>query len=1253
MRITNNMMSNMLLHNLNKNMFAMSQLQKQGSDGKRIHRPSDDAIGISKILKFKSDLSELDQYSTNIRDVLSWYQVTESAIVDLSSAVGRTRDLAVQAANTATNSPEELQKIKAEVMELRKHIVAAGNFNYAGKYVFSGYQNDKPLLKTEMVNGKEVVTYNVDITDRDVARPQKIRYAVGSAEQIQVTTNGLEIFGVVKNDYEDFDNVRFRLEGQFDFEKDYQNGTMTINVDGKRFVVDNSKLEGSIAKPLTKEDIIRVFKEAKYGKQKLSDIADIGFEQDNLIITSKKRGRVDMTFEHSGLNVGEEELEIGTARHRLEGTLDLSKDYSNGTIEVTIGSNTFDVDETMLVSPLSKEKVLDAFREAGTAGGKKLSEFAEVSYDNNKLVIKSLKSGAVEMSLSHTGTTPATQDTLAIEAKQAGEAVFRLRNKPFTYALRGEFKNDLDYTDKDITIRMGEEFFKVDTSTLDGTTTALSENAIVEAFKNATFNGKKLSELTNISYKNGQLTIENKTKYKNNMQVEVLDKKFNRTVDNRSKTISVSVQGKKYVVNTSSSSFNGTVALPIQEADIRTAFENARNSDGNLLKDVVDISFSDTGDIQIKSKPDPLKPDEEAINYSYKIESNVFKPKLIWKHEGYDYGEDIPLDHVVNIFGSMLTDSSGADFEEGVGVLQGRFDPEKDYTNDNLNIILGGKEYNVDERLLDGTKTPIDKALIIQRYRKAEYQDPNPPNTITKLEDVADVYFDEHDNLVIRAKLLKQNKLEADLTNNTIGNTAPNKPLIIEVDGKTFEVTDLTDEEAISKVQNTAGEYLGDWTDASVVPNVEHKGLINVNYDTTDPDHPKLTLTAKGYDNKKIEIKSLPAKEKHAVKLSSKRSNTDISSQSSIMKFSDTDTGISAKKAQLVGKFTLDGKGSDYRSSVLTFTVSTEETPTGGATTTTSDTFTVDTSELIGHGFRLKPEKVLDKIRNADNGSGKKLSQVADIFFNQNGELVVKHKEYDKAGTTSLVHKIDFAITAKDPTDPDYMPPEYTAEFEPGETAKTAKLVYDKFTFNDDFVKANEAKLKSTPIFVIYNGERHKINIDKEATFVDVDGYKGALQDAINKTIGEDTVKVSVVGTSPKQHLAFETVTTPDGVIPEIRVEPVVSNESTLIRDIDRFISALEDYDQDGINKFLADIDVHFNRILAVRADIGAKTNRMELAVERTKDNTLSFTEALSKVEDIDMAETIIQLKNFENVYKASLSMGSRIIQPSLVDFIR
>ncbi|WP_040209379.1 flagellar hook-associated protein FlgL [Neobacillus jeddahensis] len=88
-------------------------------------------------------------------------------------------------------------------------------------------------------------------------------------------------------------------------------------------------------------------------------------------------------------------------------------------------------------------------------------------------------------------------------------------------------------------------------------------------------------------------------------------------------------------------------------------------------------------------------------------------------------------------------------------------------------------------------------------------------------------------------------------------------------------------------------------------------------------------------------------------------------------------------------------------------------------------------------------------------------------------------------------------------------------------------------------------------------------------------------------------------------------------------------------------------------NDHLAELDSQMDNILKERAELGARTNRMELSVSRLEGLELSTTSLLTKEEDVDIAKVIMDLKAQENVQTAALSVGARIIQPSLVDFLR
>ncbi|WP_091013007.1 MULTISPECIES: flagellar hook-associated protein FlgL [Paenibacillus] len=98
---------------------------------------------------------------------------------------------------------------------------------------------------------------------------------------------------------------------------------------------------------------------------------------------------------------------------------------------------------------------------------------------------------------------------------------------------------------------------------------------------------------------------------------------------------------------------------------------------------------------------------------------------------------------------------------------------------------------------------------------------------------------------------------------------------------------------------------------------------------------------------------------------------------------------------------------------------------------------------------------------------------------------------------------------------------------------------------------------------------------------------------------------------------------------------------------------ALTSGDQKEVSNQLANIDTRTNKMLAIRAEIGAKTNRIELMQGRLSDLEVNLTDLQAKVEDADYAELSIKSKIQENIYNASLSAGAKIISQSLVDFLR
>jgi len=114
-----------------------------------------------------------------------------------------------------------------------------------------------------------------------------------------------------------------------------------------------------------------------------------------------------------------------------------------------------------------------------------------------------------------------------------------------------------------------------------------------------------------------------------------------------------------------------------------------------------------------------------------------------------------------------------------------------------------------------------------------------------------------------------------------------------------------------------------------------------------------------------------------------------------------------------------------------------------------------------------------------------------------------------------------------------------------------------------------------------------------------------------------------------------------------------LTGTSQLLVMMDNLKSALDSGDHQAVSNLIVDVDKQMENVLAVRAEVGAKSNRIDLIQNRLQDDNYNFTALLSKSEDADLAQVITNLKMDENVYRASLAAGARIMQPSLIDFLR
>jgi len=88
-------------------------------------------------------------------------------------------------------------------------------------------------------------------------------------------------------------------------------------------------------------------------------------------------------------------------------------------------------------------------------------------------------------------------------------------------------------------------------------------------------------------------------------------------------------------------------------------------------------------------------------------------------------------------------------------------------------------------------------------------------------------------------------------------------------------------------------------------------------------------------------------------------------------------------------------------------------------------------------------------------------------------------------------------------------------------------------------------------------------------------------------------------------------------------------------------------------NGDLQRLDANFDALNQMRADVGARTNRLTIADGRLSALEQNSMQLLSDVEDADTVETLIQYTTQQAAYNMALKAGGNVVQNSLMDFLR
>jgi len=150
-RVTQNIINNVVIQNLNRNLYSLLKIQSKLSSGKRLTRPSDDPIGTATAIRLRTRLSETQQFLRNMDSGETQLNQTDTVFDDMSSLLMRAQELAINQANV-TADYRTREAVAQEVNALISQFVDLLNTRIGNRYIFGGFETlQTPFL--ESANG--------------------------------------------------------------------------------------------------------------------------------------------------------------------------------------------------------------------------------------------------------------------------------------------------------------------------------------------------------------------------------------------------------------------------------------------------------------------------------------------------------------------------------------------------------------------------------------------------------------------------------------------------------------------------------------------------------------------------------------------------------------------------------------------------------------------------------------------------------------------------------------------------------------------------------------------------------------------------------------------------------------------------------------------------------------------------------------------------------------------------------------------
>jgi flagellin-like hook-associated protein FlgL len=147
--------------NLQRSLRRLEVYSNQLSTGKVFHKPSENPVGVGRVMGYSAAVNRNEQYRLNMNQTRGWLENTEASLRNGLDVLQRVRELSIYGANESLTA-DDRRAIAPEILEFLEHLIGIANTETNGLYIFGGHQTLSVPYRKEKVYHADILGGGID-----------------------------------------------------------------------------------------------------------------------------------------------------------------------------------------------------------------------------------------------------------------------------------------------------------------------------------------------------------------------------------------------------------------------------------------------------------------------------------------------------------------------------------------------------------------------------------------------------------------------------------------------------------------------------------------------------------------------------------------------------------------------------------------------------------------------------------------------------------------------------------------------------------------------------------------------------------------------------------------------------------------------------------------------------------------------------------------------------------------------------------